>query len=51
MNDAQALYDVIMDFLEINPEMTMVEVMGVFEIIKLQYRDQIEEELNQEGIE
>ena len=45
--NAQILYDILMDFLDANPDMSMLEVFGVFEIIKLQYRDQIEREIRE----
>ncbi len=49
MNEPQVLYDIIMDFIEANPEMPLLEIFGIFEIIKLQYRDQMENEI--EGID
>ena len=47
MNDCQTLYDIIWDFIEANPDIPLIEVMGVFEIVKLQFKDLIDQELNQ----
>lgn len=51
MNNAQTLYDIIMDFLEQNPEMPIIEVMGIFEIIKIQQWTKVEREIEKGDIE
>lgn len=41
-----------MDFLEANPEMPIIEVMGIFEIIKIQQWNKVVEDItNQDEIE
>jgi hypothetical protein len=41
-----------MDFLEANPEMPIIEVMGIFGIIKIQQWTRVEREIeNQDEIE
>ena len=49
MNNAQTLYDIIMDFLEANPEMPIIEVMGIFEIIKIQQWNKVAEDIENQG--
>jgi hypothetical protein len=41
-----------MDFLEANPEMLMIEVMGIFEVIKIQTWNKVAKEIeSQEDID
>ena len=49
MNEPQILYDILMDFIEVNPEMPLLEIFGVFEIVKLQYKDEIDKEIEEQN--